>query len=207
MLKDFLASKMFGLLRSGCAVAEIARKLTMSEKTIRTYRDVDLLPSQIERAPRSHRTRVDPLEAFWPEIETLLQSDPRLKPITLLGWLQQKHNLPGCEGSEQVVPDTLRRTLERRVHKWKIQHNVEQEVVFPQVHRPGDVMAFDFVDLNCLSVTLKGKQFDHKLFHAVLPCVKIGKAKRYSVPAIEKFIEQQTQSTPKPDTNQPIQGP
>ena len=40
-----------------------------------------------------------------------------------------------------------------------------------------------------------------------LPCVKIGKAKRYSIPAIEKFIEQQTQPAPKPDTNQPIQGP
>lgn len=168
MLKDFLASKMFALLRSGCSVAVIARKLTMSEKTVRTYRDVDLLPSQVERAPRTHRTRVDPLEAYWPEIEALLQSDPRLKPITLLGWLQQKHNLPQCDTSEQVVPDTLRRTLERRVHKWKIQHNVEQEVVFPQVHQPGDVMAFDFVDLNCLSVTLSGKQFDHKLFHAVL---------------------------------------
>ena len=140
MLKDFLASKMFALLRSGCSVAVIARKLTMSEKTVRTYRDVDLLPSQVERAPRTHRTRVDPLEAYWPEVEALLESDPRLKPITLLGWLQQKHNLRQGGTSEQVVPDTLRRTLERRVHKWKIQHNVEQEVVFPQVHRPGDVV-------------------------------------------------------------------
>ena len=57
MLKDFLASKMFTMLRNGCAVAEIARRLPMSEKTIRTYRDKDLLPSQVERAPRTHRTR------------------------------------------------------------------------------------------------------------------------------------------------------
>jgi hypothetical protein len=59
-----------------------------------------------------------------------LESDPRLKPITLLGWLQQKHNLPGCDPSEELVPDTLRRTLERRVHKWRLQHDVEQEVMF-----------------------------------------------------------------------------
>lgn len=168
MLKDFQASKMFTLLRNGCAVAEIARRLPVSEKTIRTYRDKDLLPSQVERAPRTHRTRVDPLEAFWPEVETLLESDPRLKPITLLGWLQHKYNLPGCEPSELAVPDTLRRTLERRVHKWRLQHDVEQEVMFPQVHQPGELIAFDFVDLNCLGVRMKGKQFDHKLFHAVL---------------------------------------
>ena len=168
MLKDFLASKMFTMLRNGCAVAEIARRLPMSEKTIRTYRDKDLLPSQVERAPRTHRTRIDPLEAYWPEVEALLESDPRLKPITLLGWLQQKHNLPGCDPCELAVPDTLRRTLERRVHRWRLQHDVEQEVMFPQVHRPGDVLALDFVDLNCLCVTIKGKQFDHKLFHAVL---------------------------------------
>jgi len=168
MLKDIQASKMFTMLRNGCAVAEIARRLPVSEKTIRAYRDKDLLPSQVERAPRTHRTRLDPLEAFWPEVEALLESDPRLKPITLLGWLQQKHNLPGCDPSELAVPDTLRRTLERRVHKWRLQHDIEQDVMFPQDHRPGELMAFDFVDLNCLSVTIKGKPFEHKLFHAVL---------------------------------------
>lgn len=30
------------------------------------------------------------------------------------------------------------------------------------------MIAFDFVDLNCLQVTIDGRQFDHKLFHAVL---------------------------------------
>ena len=168
MLKDFKASKMFTMLRNGCAVAEIARRLTVSEKTIRSYRDRGLLPSQIERVPRTHRTRVDPLEAFWPEVEVLLKSDARLKPITVLGWLQQKYNLPESDPSEHAVPDSLRRTLERRVHKWKIQHDVQQEVVLPQVHLPGDVIAFDFVDLNVLGVTLNGQQFDHKLFHATL---------------------------------------
>ena len=96
ILKDFRASKMFTMLRSGCAVAEIARRLPVSEKTIRAYRDKDLLPSQVERTPRTHRTRVDPLEAFWPEVEALL------------GWLQQKYNQPGCEPSELAVPDTLK---------------------------------------------------------------------------------------------------
>ncbi len=132
MLKDFQARKMFTMLSNGCAVAEKAKRLPVSETTIRAYPDNDLMPSQVERAPRTHRTRVDPLEAFWPEVEALLESDPRLKPATLLGRLQQKHNLPGCEPSELAVPDTLRRTLERSVHKWRLEHDVEQEVMFPQ---------------------------------------------------------------------------
>ncbi len=168
MLKDFTASKMFTMLRDGCAVAEIARRLPVSEKTIRKYRDKNVLPSQLEPASRSYRTRVDPLAPYWAEVEAMLEADPRLKPVTLLAWLQQKHNLPGDGVTDPIVPDSLRRTLERRVHRWRLEHDVGQEVVFPQVHKPGDVMAFDFVDLNCLSVTIKGKQYDHKLFHAVL---------------------------------------
>ena len=168
MLKDIQVSRMFTMLRDGCPVAEIARRLPMSEKTVRKYRDKNLLPSQVQRPPRNYRTRVDPLDRVWPEIEELLQADPRLKPFALLQWLQQKYNSPGSEPAQQVVPDSLRRTLERRVQRWKLNHDVGQEVIFPQIHHPGDVMAFDFVDLNCLQVTIAGKQFDHKLFHAVL---------------------------------------
>ncbi len=59
---------------------------------------------------------------------------------------------------------TRRANRGRRVHRWRLEHDVGQDLVFPQVLSPGDVMAFDFVDLNCLSVTIKGKQYDHKLF-------------------------------------------
>lgn len=168
MHKDFKVSRMFTMLRDGCSVAETARKLPMSEKTVRKYRDKSLLPSQIQRPRRDYRTRLDPLDRFWPEIEKLLEADRRLKPYALLQWLQQKYNSPGSEATQQVVPDSLRRTLERRVQRWKLHHDVGQEVIFPQIHHPADVMAFDFVDLNCLQVTIAGKQFDHKLFHAVL---------------------------------------
>ncbi len=55
----------------------------MSEKSIRKYRDADLLPSQMERPERTYRTRPDPLSEFWPEIETLLEGDAKLKPKPL----------------------------------------------------------------------------------------------------------------------------
>jgi hypothetical protein len=136
----------------------------MSEKTIRKYREVDQLPSQLERPQRDYRTRQDPLEDFWNEIETRLQQDPKLKPYAILDWLKQKYNPP--EGEPRVT-DSIRRTLERRVQHWKLEHGVEQEVKFPQVHHPGDVIAFDFVVMNSLKITVGGKPFDHMMFHSV----------------------------------------
>jgi transposase len=164
MITDFRASQMFLFLHKAESVASIARRLRMSGKTVRKYRDADQLPSQIEHAERSYRTREDPLTEFWDEITALLERDPLLKPYAILDWLKQKYNPP--EG-EPRVSDSIRRTLERRVQSWKLQQGIEQEVKFPQTHHPGDVIAFDFVVLNSLKVTLAGKHFDHMLFHAV----------------------------------------
>ncbi len=164
MITDVRASKLFLLLHLGESVAGIARRLEMGEKTIRKYSDADLLPSQISLPVRTYRTRPDPLEEFWSEIEERLQQDRRLKPYALLDWLKQKYNAPGAEPR---VTDSIRRTLERRVQRWKLEHGVEQEVTFPQVHHAGDVMAFDFVVMNSLKITIGGKPFDHMMFHAV----------------------------------------
>ena len=118
MITDVRASKLFLLLHEGESVASIARRLEMSEKTIRKYRDTDLLPSQIERPARTYRTRPDPLEEFWSEIEERLEQDSRLKPYAILDWLKQKYTSP--EGEPRVT-DSIRRTLERRVQRWKLE--------------------------------------------------------------------------------------
>jgi hypothetical protein len=136
----------------------------MSQKTVRKYRKADQLPSQIERRKRTYRTRLDPLAEYWSEIEERLQQDSQLKPYAILDWLKQKYN--PLEG-EPIVTDSIRRSLERRVQRWKLRHGVEQEVKFPQVHHAGDVLAFDFVVMNSLKITVSGKPFDHLLFHAV----------------------------------------
>jgi transposase InsO family protein len=135
----------------------------MSEKTIRKYREAGLLPSQMERPERTYRTRQDPLAEFWSEIEALLQQEPQLKPYAILDWLQQKHNPPTAEPR---VTDSIRRTLERRVRRWKLTQGVPQEVKFPQIHHAGDVLALDFVVMNSLQITVCGKPFEHLLFHA-----------------------------------------
>ena len=106
MITDVRASKMFLLLHEGESVAAISRRLKMSDKTVRKYRDAGQLPSQIERPERSYRTRQDPLAEFWSEIEALLQQDSRLKPYAILDWLKQKHNPP--EGQPQGATSSRR---------------------------------------------------------------------------------------------------
>jgi len=167
MVKDIVASMMFALLREGESVASIARRLRMGEKTIRKYREANRLPSQIEQPVRTYRTREDPLAEFWDEIAERLAKESRLKPYAILDWLKQKYNPPEGEEGDVRVPDSIRRTLERRVQRWKLEHGVEQEVIFPQVHYPGDVIAFDFVVMNALKVTIGKKPFEHMMFHAV----------------------------------------
>ncbi len=142
MITDVRASKMYRLLHQGESVASVSRRLKMSQKTVRKYRDTDQLPSQTQRPERTYRTRQDPLAEFWSEIEGLLQQDSQLKPYAILDWLKQKYNPPQ---GEPLVTDSIRRSLERRVQRWKLQHGVEQDVKFPQVHHAGDVLAFDFV--------------------------------------------------------------
>jgi hypothetical protein len=118
----------------------------------------------MEKRLRGYRTRKDPLADYWSEVQELLKHDSQLKPFAILEWLKQKHNRAG---GEPAVTDSIRRTLERRVGRWKLDHGVEQEVTFSQVHHPGDVIAFDFVVMNSLGVTIGGRPFDHMLFHAV----------------------------------------
>lgn len=164
MITDARASKLYRLLREGNSVADISRRLKMGQRTIRRYREANQLPSQIERPARTYRTRLDPLAKYWSEVEQLLVQDSQLKPYAILDWLKQKYN--PLEG-DPVVSDSIRRSLERRVQHWKLRHGVEQEVKFPQVHHAGDVLAFDFVVMNSLNITLSGKTFDHSLFHSV----------------------------------------
>ena len=138
MLTDVGASKMFLLLHEGESVAGIARRLEMSEKTVRKYRDANQLPSQIERPERAYRTRQDPLADFWSEIEAYLQQDSQLKPYAILDWLKQKYN---AVDRAPRVTDSIRRTLERRIQRWKLANGVEQDVKFAQTHHAGDVIA------------------------------------------------------------------
>jgi hypothetical protein len=117
------------------------------------------MPSQ-RKKPRTHRTRRDPLEAVWAAVVEQLEREPRLSAKTLLEWLERER--PGepwrCR----------RRTLERRVRRWKAEHGPAKEVFFEQRHEAGRLGSSDFTRMGNLEITIGGERFDHMLHHYVL---------------------------------------
>ncbi len=132
MIKDGQVRKLRRLLDAGEFLVVAARRTGMDEKTARKYRDSQGLPSELAK-PRTWRTREDPFEEVWPEVLARLEAEPKLRAFTLLEWLQEKY--PGR------FPDSQRRTLERRVRAWRAARGPNREVMFPQVHFPGDLGA------------------------------------------------------------------
>lgn len=131
----------------------------MSSRTARRIERGGQLPSQ--RPLRTWRTRPDPFAEVWEgEVLPLLRNVPGLKAVTLLGRLQEAH--PG------LFPDSVRRTLERRVSRWRALEGADKEVFFPQEHLPGAQGLSDFTDMGALGVTIAGVPFAHRLYHFVL---------------------------------------
>lgn len=145
-------------LQLGSSLSRAAMKSGMDRKSARKYREGQM-PSEA-RKPRDWRTRKDPLEKVWPELEAMLKREPGLQAVTLLNWLQGAY--PGEYGGE------VRRTLERRVRRWRAEHGEDKEVYFAQVHEPGRLGASDFTHMDSLGVTIGGEAFGHLVYHFVL---------------------------------------
>jgi hypothetical protein len=134
-----------------------AAKSGFSERTARRI-DQDLrLPSQKKQA-RNWRTRSDPLAAIWPRALEMLQTTPGIFAVTIFEGLQE-------EFSPEAVPDTVRRTLERRVADWQALNGQDKEVFFPQRHEPGHQAQSDFTVADAIGVTIAGEAFPHRLYH------------------------------------------
>lgn len=159
MIKDGQVRKLRSLLDAGSALSAAARRIGMDEKTARKYRDSDSLPSEMVQ-PRTYRTRIDPFANVWPKVQQRLEAEPKLRPFTLFGWLQEAY--PG------EFPDSQRRTFERRVRAWRAKNGPNQEVMFPQNHHPAQLGASDFTHMKELRVTIAGQPFEHMLYHFTL---------------------------------------
>lgn len=117
------------------------------------------MPSEMHQ-PRAWRTRENPFEEVWPEIEAMLREEPRLKAKTIFEALQAKE--PGRFQDGQL------RTLQRQIRQWRASDGGDREAFFPQVHYPGHVGASDFTDMSSLNITIGGQTFPHLLYHFVL---------------------------------------
>jgi transposase len=148
-----------GFLKEGDSLAGAAARARMSEPTARKYARRGLMPTAV-RVAHTWRTRLDPYQEVWAEVETLLRQDPGLEAKTIWMALNERHS--GRFSVGQL------RTLQRRVHAWRVRSGPAREVFFPQVHRPGEQAQSDFTDMGELAITIAGEPFPHLLYHFVL---------------------------------------
>ena len=141
-------------------IGHAAMKADMDRKTARGYVASGKLPSE-KTTTREWRTRQDPFEAHWPEIEERLRLTPELEAKTLFDVLQEQH--------PERYEDGQLRTLQRRVKWWRAAHGPEQEIMLAQLHRPGEAAQTDFTRTMELTVTVGGQLFVHLLCMLVLP--------------------------------------
>ena len=73
--------------RKGRTQEQAAAKANInSRKTVAKYEQAGKLPSELKK-PRSYRTRKDPFEKEWPEVEQMLVAAPELEAVALFEWL------------------------------------------------------------------------------------------------------------------------
>jgi hypothetical protein len=121
-----------------------AAKAGMSEKTARKYVRSQELPSEQGARVRRYRTRPDPFEDVWPEVEKLLEATSGLRAVTIFEYLRRTD--PGRFQDGQL------RTLQRRIKAWRTTSGPAREVFFPQKHTPGEMCQSDFTHMSKLGV-------------------------------------------------------
>ena len=141
-------------------IGRAAMKAGMDRKTASKYVKEGKLPSEMVK-PRHWRTREDPFEEHWSEIEKRLRETPELEAKTLFALLQEEHPARYEEGQL--------RTLQRRVRQWRAEQGPDKDVTLAQRHRPGEAAQTDFTSTAELGVTIAGQVFLHLLCVFTLP--------------------------------------
>lgn len=159
MITDKQVRLLMKLLNEGKPLVQAAVRAGMSEPTARKYAGSGKTPVETT-VLRGWRTRPDPFEDVWPEVDALLKQDGGLEAKTIFTELQRRY--PGRFDLGQL------RTLQRRVHTWKAHHGPDKEVFFPQVHHAGKMGQSDFTYMGELGITIAGSPFEHLLYHFVL---------------------------------------
>jgi len=160
VVTDQQVKRLFKLDKTEPTRAIAAAKAGMCPKTARKYLKAGKLSSQM-KTERIHRTRKDPFEDDWPEIERMLKQDESLLGTTIFDYFQREK--PGHYQEGQL------RTLQRRIKNWKALKGPVKEVFFPQERHPGVQCQSDFTCMNSLGVKIANQPHDHIFYHFVLP--------------------------------------
>lgn len=115
----------------------------------------------MENKQREYLTRADYFSDVWSQIETMLDLNSGLQAQTLMKWLIDQY--------PEQFNWSHRRTLERRISKWRALKGPDQEVMFSQIHIAGKQSQSDWTHCTELGVMVDGQPFPHMLFHFMLP--------------------------------------
>ena len=159
MITDRQVRKLMKELNRGRSLSVASAKSGMDEKTGRKYRRLGKVPSEVV-GERGWRTRGDPFEEVWEELQARVTAHPGLQAKTLFQDLQRRN--PGKYQDGQL------RTLQRRLKQWRALEGPAKEVFFEQRHEPGELSQSDFTYMNGLGVRIANQPFDHLLHHFVL---------------------------------------
>jgi hypothetical protein len=113
------------------------------------------LPSQ-KKKPRGRR-RPDPLAAVWEsEIVPMLEAAPGIRAVAIFEEMCRRH--------PEIITG-VRRTVERRISKWRALNGPNRDVIFRQEHPLGRLGLSDFTDMSALGIVIAGARFEHRLYH------------------------------------------
>jgi hypothetical protein len=101
---DAQVRKLMGEMTKRGPIGDAAMKAGMHRQTARKYVEAGDLPSTMA-APRDWRTRSDPFEEHWPDIEARLRATPGLEAKTLFELLEEAH--PSCAGPTAARHDQI----------------------------------------------------------------------------------------------------
>ena len=119
--------------------------------------------TQQSKSPRQYKTRMSAIDEVWAnELVHMLEANPELQPKTLLIYLQRTYL--DDEGNP-LYGAPLLRTLQRRVAYWLAQHGKSKDIIFPQVHMPGQQSLSDFTHMDRSEILINGVKFKHMLYH------------------------------------------
>jgi hypothetical protein len=139
-----------------------ALKSGMSLRTARNYLNGGKHLKETKQRTRTWETRKNPFEFAWPEIIELITKDDGLQAKTIFQHIRTKY--------PETFKDSQLRTLQRRIKEWKVLNGLKAKpVMFLQDIKPGLQSQSDYTYCNGLKVTIKGKVFNHLLYHFMLP--------------------------------------
>jgi len=137
-----------------------ADKAGMPLRTARNYLKADEQLGSVKKW-KYRRTHKDVFEGVMPEIEGMLAINAGLQAQTLMQWLIDQY--------PEQFNWSQRRTLERRISKWRALRGPDKEVMFAQEHIAGRQSQSDWTHCTELGVMIDGQPFPHMLFHFMLP--------------------------------------